>query len=65
MITAERHARGEIRQTAAAYFAGMVGKAKQSGRSSKGRRAYEVSDRACDVGIVINCYPAATRECGR
>lgn len=29
MITAERHARGEIRQTAGAYFAGMVGKAKR------------------------------------
>lgn len=29
MITAERHARDEIRQTAGAYFAGMVGKAKR------------------------------------
>lgn len=29
MITAERQARAEIRQTAGAYFAGMVGKAKR------------------------------------
>lgn len=29
MITAERYTRDEIRQTAGAYFAGMVGKAKR------------------------------------
>jgi len=42
MITAERHARDEIRQTAGAYFAGMIGKAKRDeldlGRSLWGFR---------------------------